>query len=47
MATDKEIIRQAMALMGKSRSSAKALAARENGKLGGRPRKPARKAKGR
>ena len=36
---DDEIIRAAMALIGSRRSAKKARSSRENGKLGGRPRK--------
>jgi len=37
---DRAIIRQAMAIIGSRTTKAKARAAKKNGKLGGRPRKP-------
>ena len=39
--TEKEIIKQAMTILGRKKSSKKAEASRTNGKLGGRPKKKA------
>ncbi len=36
---ERDVLRAAMAIMGRKKSPAKTRAARENGKLGGRPRK--------
>lgn len=42
---EKEIIRQAMSILGSRKSERKARAVRKNGKLGGRPKGKKRKAK--